>query len=148
MEPMRNYSLEKVVGDGLRAARATIAVAESCTGGLLAAQLTEQAGSSDYFSGGVVAYSNRIKQTQLGVSAELLQRHGAVSAPVAHAMAQGVRERLGSTYGVSITGIAGPGGGTQEKPVGLVYIGIATLKNTKVLNSSFPAPATPLESEP
>lgn len=126
------FPLAKVVGDHLRAARATVAVAESCTGGLLAADLTEWAGSSDYFLGGVVAYANSIKETHVGVPSVMLREHGAVSEPVARALAVGVRDRLESTYGIGITGIAGPGGGTAKKPVGLVYIGIAGPRRTFV----------------
>lgn len=118
-------TLAQVVGQLLSKRGETLAVAESCTGGLLGAMITEVAGSSGYFSGGVVAYANQVKQHLLGVPAEMLAEWGAVSAPVAEAMAKGVRERLDTTWGVSITGIAGPGGGTATKPVGLVYIGLA-----------------------
>jgi nicotinamide-nucleotide amidase len=120
------YPLEKVVGDLLRRRRATLATAESCTGGLLAARLTDLAGSSDYFLEGCVTYSNSAKMRGLGVPESLLRKHGAVSKPVALAMAQGVRQRGESTYGIGITGIAGPGGGTSQKPVGLVYIALAS----------------------
>jgi nicotinamide-nucleotide amidase len=104
----------------------TIAVAESCTGGLIAAQLTKIPGVSAHFLGGVVSYSNDVKERILGVPRALLELHGAVSPEVAEAMAAGVRERLGADLGLSVTGIAGPGGGTAEKPVGLVYLGLAT----------------------
>ncbi|HZU18412.1 MAG TPA: CDP-diacylglycerol--glycerol-3-phosphate 3-phosphatidyltransferase [Candidatus Dormibacteraeota bacterium] len=100
----------------------TLAVAESCTGGLLAAAITDQPGSSAYFKGGIVAYSNEIKERLLGVPAELLARHGAVSAEVARAMAEGVRRRLGTDLALSITGIAGPEADGTEKPVGLTHI--------------------------
>ena len=109
----------------LRSSSKTIAVAESCTGGLVADRITKIAGVSDVFVGGVVSYSNLAKVTILGVSAVLIERHGAVSAEVAEAMARGVRERLGSDVGIAITGIAGPSGGSPEKPVGLVYLGLA-----------------------
>lgn len=118
-------SLEEIVGRMLAARRETLAVAESCTGGLLAQRLTAVPGSSAYFAGGVVAYSNDAKLELLGVPQALLEAHGAVSAPVAEAMAQGIRARAGTTYALSITGVAGPSGGTEEKPVGLVYLGLA-----------------------
>ena len=102
-----------------------IAVGESCTAGLLAARLTDRAGSSDYFAGGVVAYSNEAKIDLLGVPAELIERHGAVSEEVARAMAAGAMERLEADVGVGLTGIAGPGGGTPEKPVGRVCFCVA-----------------------
>jgi nicotinamide-nucleotide amidase len=104
----------------------TIATAESCTGGLLAARLTELAGASDYVKGAAVVYSNEAKVTQAGVPAELIERHGAVSAEVAEALAEGARIELGADVGVGVTGIAGPGGGTEEKPVGLVWLSVAT----------------------
>jgi nicotinamide-nucleotide amidase len=110
-------------GDGSRATR-TIATAESCTGGLLAARLTELPGSSDYLLGGVVAYSNDAKVALAGVPAELIDRHGAVSGEVAEALAAGARSRLGADLGVGVTGIAGPGGGSEEKPVGLVWLSV------------------------
>jgi nicotinamide-nucleotide amidase len=99
-------------------------VAESCTGGLLAARLTSIAGSSDVVLGGVVAYSNAVKESLVGVASGTLERHGAVSEAVARAMAGGIRARLGASIGVGITGVAGPGGGTPEKPVGLVWIAV------------------------
>jgi len=104
----------------------TVSVAESCTGGLLAARLTEKPGASDYVKGGIVVYSNDAKIAQAGVPAELIERHGAVSAEVARALAEGARTKLGADIGVGITGIAGPGGGTEEKPVGLVWLSVAT----------------------
>jgi nicotinamide-nucleotide amidase len=103
----------------------TVATAESCTGGLVAHAITEVAGSSAYFLGGFVTYADDVKRDQLGVPAELLAAHGAVSAQVARAMAEGARARLGTTVAVSITGIAGPGGGSDEKPVGLTYVAVA-----------------------
>ena len=102
----------------------TIATAESCTGGLLAARLTDPAGASEYVKGAIVAYSNEVKVAQAGVPAELLQAHGAVSAEVARALADGVRSRLGADVGVGVTGVAGPGGGSEEKPVGLVWLSV------------------------
>ncbi len=111
-------------GDGTSPAR-TIATAESCSGGLLAARLTELPGSSDYFSGGIVAYSNDVKVAQVGVERELIEAHGAVSEEVARALADGARARLGAEVGVGITGVAGPGGDTEGKPVGLVWLGVA-----------------------
>jgi nicotinamide-nucleotide amidase len=114
--------LEAVVGDLLRAKQITIAVAESCTGGLLASRLTDVPGSSDYFDRGVVCYSNESKTDLLGVPADLIRNVGAVSEPVAVGMASGVRDRAGTHVGVGVTGIAGPGGGSEEKPVGTVSI--------------------------
>jgi len=103
----------------------TIATAESCTGGLLAARLTDRAGSSRYVKGAIVAYSNEVKVAQAGVAPELIERHGAVSAEVAQALAEGARERLGADLGVGVTGIAGPDGGSEDKPVGLVWLTVA-----------------------
>jgi nicotinamide-nucleotide amidase len=103
----------------------TIATAESCTGGLLAARLTDRAGSSAYVRGAIVAYSDDVKVSQAGVSAELIERHGAVSAEIAQALAEGARERLATDLGVGVTGIAGPDGGSEEKPVGLVWLTVA-----------------------
>ena len=108
--------------DLCRARGLTLATAESCTGGLVSARLTAIPGSSAVYLGGVVAYSDEVKERELGVPARLLQEHGAVSAEAAQAMAQGVRERLGADVGVAVTGVAGPGGGTEEKPVGLVFV--------------------------
>jgi PncC family amidohydrolase len=103
----------------------TVATAESCTGGLVAHLVTEVAGSSGYYRGGVVAYSDDVKRMALGVPEAVLAAHGAVSAQVAVAMAEGVRSRLGATLGVGVTGVAGPDGGSDAKPVGLVYVAVA-----------------------
>jgi nicotinamide-nucleotide amidase len=118
-------SLEQVIGTMLRAKGLTLALAESCTGGLIAKRVTDVPGSSQYFCVGVVAYSNEAKTDLLGVPRELIQTHGAVSPEVAEAMAQGVKQRSGADIGLAVTGIAGPDGGTPEKPVGLVYIGLS-----------------------
>ena len=115
-------AVEELVLEACRAAGLTLGVAESCTGGLVAARLTSIPGASEVFKGGVVAYADEVKADELGVPEELLARHGAVSAEAAAAMAAGVRERLGVDVAVAVTGIAGPGGGTAEKPVGLVYL--------------------------
>ena len=117
--------MEEVVGLKLAVGGYTLSVAESCTGGLIAQRLTEVPGSSKYFIEGVVAYANDAKTRTLGVEPILLLEHGAVSAPVAEAMAEGIRKRAGTDFGLSVTGVAGPGGGTEEKPVGLVYIALA-----------------------
>jgi len=129
-------SLEEVVGKLLTERKKKLATAESCTAGLLAGQITSVPGSSGYFEQGVITYSDRSKTELLGVPAELIEKYGAVSAETAEAMAAGVRERAGTDYGVAITGIAGPGGGTEEKPVGTVFISIASsvgLKSKKIL---------------
>ena len=123
--------MEEIVGLRLTVGRYTVAVAESCTGGLIAERLTDVAGSSRYFIEGVVAYSNESKTKTVGVEPVLLLEHGAVSAPVAEAMAEGIRKRAQTDFGLAVTGIAGPGGGTEEKPVGLVYIALASEVKTE-----------------
>jgi nicotinamide-nucleotide amidase len=115
-------SIAEIVLDLCRSRGLTLATAESCTGGLVAARLTSVPGSSDAFVGGVVAYADDVKADELGVARELLEAHGAVSAEVASAMAEGARERLRADVAVSVTGVAGPGGGTEDKPVGLVFL--------------------------
>ncbi|HEX6626080.1 MAG TPA: competence/damage-inducible protein A [Pyrinomonadaceae bacterium] len=127
----RGEKMEEVVGLRLAVAGFTLATAESCTGGLVAERLTEIPGSSHYFMEGVVTYSNESKTRLLGVPAELIEAHGAVSAEVAEAMAEGVKRRAGVDFGLSVTGIAGPGGGTETKPVGLVYIALADDAHTE-----------------
>lgn len=117
--------LEKAVVTVLKARGQTVATAESCTGGLVAQRITDVAGSSAVFLGGVVAYSNTAKTAFVGVPAELIARVGAVSPEVAQALAEGARDRFGATYGIGVTGVAGPDGGTPEKPVGLVYLAVA-----------------------
>ena len=117
-------SLEQVVGDGLRARGLTLAVAESCTGGLLSKRITDVPGCSVYYLGGVCSYANEVKTRLLGVRKETLDTVGAVSPEVAEQMAAGVAQALGADVGVGITGVAGPGGGTDDKPVGLVYISV------------------------
>ena len=114
--------VEALVLDACRERGLTLATAESCTGGLVAARLTSVPGSSDVFVGGVVAYADEVKQQELGVPADVLERHGAVSAETAAAMVGGARARLGADVAISVTGVAGPGGGTPEKPVGLVFL--------------------------
>jgi len=113
-----------MIGDVLRERRLTLAAAESCTGGLVSHLITNVPGASDYFLGGVVSYSNTIKQDLLGVKAETLDRFGAVSAETVLEMAGGARRRLGADIAVAVTGIAGPGGATADKPVGLTFIGV------------------------
>ncbi len=120
----RGESMEEVIGRRLSESGLTLAVAESCTAGMLGMHITRVPGSSSYFKGGILCYSNEAKMALCGVPAELLEKHGAVSAEAAEAMARGVRKCLKSSIGLSITGIAGPGGGSAEKPVGLVFIGI------------------------
>jgi PncC family amidohydrolase len=122
---MADALVENVVGELLRAQGLTLATAESCTGGLIGHRLTNVSGSSDYFLGGVVSYANEVKASILKVRRETLEQYGAVSEQAALAMAQGVRELLGSDVAVSVTGIAGPTGGSPDKPVGLVYIALS-----------------------
>jgi len=125
------------LGDALRRAGLTIALAESCTGGLLGSLITDQPGSSAYFLGGVVAYSDEVKRAQLGVSTALLESVGAVSAGVAEAMAEGARSRFGAKLAISVTGIAGPDGGGLAKPVGLTYIGVASARGVSAREYRF-----------
>ncbi|MBV9611955.1 MAG: competence/damage-inducible protein A [Acidobacteriaceae bacterium] len=129
--------LEAVIGCLLRKHHATVATAESCTGGMVATRLTEQGGSSDYFSGGFVTYSDAQKQSVLGVSKELIAKHTSVSEPAAAAMAEGARQRTGATYALSTTGYAGPSGGTDFDPVGTVYLGIAGVEGTRVIRTRY-----------
>lgn len=122
--------IEKKIKATLSQAGKTLSVAESCSGGLLAHRLTNTPGSSKYFHGGVIVYANSAKSKLLGVAPSLIKKHGAVSAPVAEEMASAVRKLLKTDFGVSITGIAGPSGGTQEKPVGLTYIAVSSATKT------------------
>jgi len=134
----RNETLEEVVGELLKLRGYTLATAESCTGGLLAGRITDVPGSSEYFLEGVVSYSNEAKHDLLSVPKKWIKEHGAVSEKVAEAMASGIRKRAGSTFGVGVTGIAGPGGGSQEKPVGLVYIALSDDSQTTSRKFIFP----------
>ena len=118
--------LVEQLADNLRARNKRISTAESCTGGLIAKSLTDLAGSSDWFDRGFVTYSNASKSEMLGVAAETIESHGAVSEPVARAMATGVLQHSAADYAVAVTGVAGPGGGTVEKPVGTVWIAVAS----------------------
>ncbi|MFM7594437.1 MAG: CinA family protein, partial [Isosphaeraceae bacterium] len=118
--------VEHALFKALLARKATVATAESCTGGQVARKITSLAGSSEVYPGGVVSYANSAKISMLEVPEHLLKNHGAVSAEVAAAMAEGARLKFGATYGIATTGIAGPGGGSAEKPVGLVWLGLAT----------------------
>jgi nicotinamide-nucleotide amidase len=131
-------SLEQIVSYWLQMRNTTLSVAESCTGGLLAERITSISGSSRYFLGGAVVYSNQLKTELAGVPEEMIHRHGAVSREVAAALAEGIRYRCESTYGVGITGVAGPSGGTAEKPVGLVFHAIASDSGTEVEQRNFP----------
>jgi nicotinamide-nucleotide amidase len=117
-------SVAALVVDRCRALAIRLATAESCTGGLVGARLTDAPGASDVYAGGVIAYSNEVKERRLGVPPEVLERHGAVSAETAEAMAAGARAALGSDAAIAVTGVAGPEGGTSEKPVGLVYVSV------------------------
>ena len=131
-------SLEQIVGYWLQMRNATLAVAESCTGGLLAERITSTAGSSRYFVGGAVVYSNNLKTEFAGVPADMIERHGVVSREVAAALAEGIRYRCESTLGVGVTGVAGPGGGSPEKPVGLVFHAVASGTGTEIVERNFP----------
>jgi nicotinamide-nucleotide amidase len=130
-------TLEQIVLYHLEMHGASLAVAESCTGGMVAERLTSVSGSSRSFVGGAVVYSNRLKTEFAGVEPQLITRHGAVSPEVAVALAEGIRERCGSTIGLGITGIAGPGGGTEEKPVGLVYVALSDADGTEWVERRF-----------
>ncbi len=134
----RNELMEEVVGKLLAGQAAQLAVAESCTGGLITHRLTNIAGSSRYIERSFVVYSNTAKQELLGVPEAVLAEHGAVSEPVARLMAQGARRAAGATYGLAVTGIAGPDGGTPEKPVGTVFIAVATPQETMAKKIFFP----------
>jgi nicotinamide-nucleotide amidase len=134
----KGESLEEVVARELLENRATIAVAESCTGGMLAERLTNIPGSSTYFLGGVVCYSNDLKTSLVNVPPDLIESKGAVSSEVALALADGIRKFTGATLGIGVTGIAGPGGGTPEKPVGLVHIGISDERGPRERAFRFP----------
>jgi nicotinamide-nucleotide amidase len=131
-------SMEQIVGYYLQMRNATLAVAESCTGGLLAERITSVSGSSRYFVGGAVVYSNQWKTAFADVPAELIEKHGAVSREVASALAEGIRRRSGATLGLSVTGVAGPTGGTDAKPVGLVFHALASDAGTEVVERRFP----------
>jgi nicotinamide-nucleotide amidase len=130
-------SLAEVTGQLLQKGKMTLATAESCTGGLVGKLLTDVPGSSEYYLGGWVTYSNEVKMRELGVPGELLEQYGAVSEPVAKAMAQGAIQKSGADTAIAVTGIAGPGGGTDQKPVGLVYIAVQMGKNIEVKEFRF-----------
>ncbi len=132
-----SQTMASVVGDQLRGREQTLATAESCTGGLVGKMITAVSGASDYYLGGVVAYSDQVKQETLGVSRGILNEHGAVSEETATAMADACRHRLGSDWAVSLTGIAGPTGGSEDKPLGLVYIGLCGPGGTEVRRHLF-----------
>ena len=135
---LNDDSLEGVLGEKLRNKNLTIAVAESCTGGLIGKRLTDIAGSSEYFSGSITAYSNQLKTTLLDISDETLIENGAVSEKTAFAMATGIKNKTGADIGLSTTGISGPGGGTETKPLGLVFIGLVTPEQSIVKKYNFP----------
>jgi nicotinamide-nucleotide amidase len=130
-------SMERIVGYYLQMRSATLAVAESCTGGLLGERITSVSGSSRYFVGGAIVYSNRLKTDLAGVPAELIEKHGSVSREVAAALAEGIQQRCGATLGLGITGVAGPDGGTAGKPVGLVFHALASDAGTEVIERRF-----------
>jgi nicotinamide-nucleotide amidase len=134
----KGETIEQIVSYLLQMRGMTLAVAESCTGGLLAERITSLGGSSRYFLGGAVVYSNELKTQFANVPKALIDRHGAVSREVAAAMAEGIRKRCLASYGVGITGVAGPSGGSEQKPVGLVYIALAGEEGTQVVERNFP----------
>jgi len=131
-------SMEQIVGYFLQMRGATLSVAESCTAGLIAERITSISGSSRYFVGGAVVYTNELKTAFADVPPKIIQKHGAVSREVAAALAEGIRKRCGTTFGLGVTGVAGPTGGTPEKPVGLVFHGLATENGTEVVERNFP----------
>ena len=133
-----DVTMSSVVGELLEKNHMTLATAESCTGGLIGKMLTDRSGSSAYYVGGIISYSNDVKHEQLGVPSEMLAQHGAVSEQVAAAMAVGVREKLHSDWGIAVTGIAGPTGGTDEKPVGLVFTALAGPGGVVVTKNTIP----------
>lgn len=135
---LNGEKMEEIIGKMLTERNETLSVAESCTGGLIGERLTDVAGSSAYFIEGVVAYHNDAKIRTLNVSKELIEKYGAVSAEVAEAMAKGMLERTQTDYAISITGIAGPGGGTEEKPIGTVFVGYADKDQTRSLKLNLP----------
>jgi nicotinamide-nucleotide amidase len=134
----KGETIEQIVSYLLQMRGMTLAVAESCTGGLLAERITSLSGSSRYFLGGAVVYSNELKTQFANVPKAMIDRHGAVSREVAAAMAEGIRKRCLASYGIGITGVAGPSGGTEQKPVGLVYIALAGEEGTQVVERNFP----------
>ncbi|MBM3289033.1 MAG: CinA family protein [Candidatus Hydrogenedentes bacterium] len=134
---MRSNEIERLIGERLTTIGATLSTAESCSGGLIAHRITNISGSSNYFSGGVVSYSNDTKEKLLGVPRELLTAHGAVSGHVARAMAEGAQRVFSSDYAIGVTGVAGPTGGAPHKPVGLVHIAVAGPGETLVIRKRF-----------
>jgi len=124
--------LEKLIGELLRERRWTLSIGESCTGGLICDRITNVSGSSDYFMGGMINYSNESKEKHLGVPLDDIKKYGAVSPQVAKKMAQGVRKAFGTTFGLSTTGVAGPTGGTKRSPIGRVFIGFSDTRKTWV----------------
>ena len=143
----REDQLAARLGAALRAAGKTIACAESCTGGLVTSRLTDIPGSSDYVMGSVVSYTNDIKERLVGVRHETLAAHGAVSPETAREMADGIRSVIRTDLGLGITGIAGPGGGTAAKPVGLVYIAVSSEKGTRVTENHFSGTRTEVKRQ-
>ncbi len=135
---MNGELMEEIIGKLLTDAGKTVSVAESCTGGLIGERLTDVSGSSKYFIEGAITYANEAKIRSLNVAPEIIEKHGAVSAETAEAMARGMREKSQTDYAVSVTGIAGPSGGTDEKPVGTVFIGYSDREQTKSLKVVLP----------
>ena len=134
---MKNMLIEESVAKALKKKKGTVCCAESCTGGLVSSRITDVSGSSAFFLGGVVSYSNAAKTKLLGVDRAVIKKHGAVSPQVARLMAEGVRKKFSADHALSITGIAGPAGGNKNKPVGLAYIGISSKKGTRSLKVQY-----------
>ena len=133
----KDDTLESAIGDVLKSKHCTLSAAESCTGGLISSLITSVPGSSEYYLGSVTSYANSVKQNVLGVPEEIIEQHGAVSSECVAAMADGVRRLMATDYAIATSGIAGPGGGSAEKPVGTVWVGVSSEKGTETYRLRF-----------